>query len=454
MKQRNGAGSKRLVEATERFIRSEQKLLEVLGNRRILKKGECDHFAKDLALSAAKKRSSDVFGSAIAINRKVMAVLGSGKGSERRARVSDAEVLSELSAIAQRGGASADAFTAALTQLQRAVPFENATLFVLDRDSGNLAEAATLGEPIDLIGHVRFARGTGFSSWVAQSKKPVLLNDLHREGGSEAPTVRSFLSVPVMVQGDLVGVVNLSHSRPGAFDEESASRVALMMLPVSAMVIRVVLLREAERLGTTDEATTLFNKRAFDRSLESEMGKAKRYGHKLSVVVLDVNGAGARERTGASVAPQVLSDMGKALKRAARGSDCVARYGTDEFRIILPHTDTPEAMIAAERLRGLVEKQATARRRKITVSIGVATFPVDAQDPGALNTRAERALLASKRGSLPATPGSSVSGTVPASPAGPAVGAARGGAAGAAAGGAAGAAAGAAAPAIDKATAH
>lgn len=396
MKQRNGAGSKRLVEATERFIRSEQKLLEVLGSRRILKKNECDHFAKDLALSAAKKRSSDVFGSAIAINRKVMAVLGKGKGSDAKARVSDAEVLAELSAIAQTNASSSDAFTAALQQVQRAVPFENATLFVVDRDHGTLVEAATLGERIDLIGHVRFDRGLGFSSWVAQSRKPVLLNDLHREGGSEAPTVRSFLSVPVMVQGDLLGVVNLSHSRPGAFDEESAGRVSLMMLPVSAMVIRLVLLREEERLGTTDELTSLFNKRAFDRSLESEVGKAKRYGHKLSVVVLDVNAPG-RERPG-SVTTQVLSDMGKALKRAARGTDCVARYGADEFRILLPHTDTPEAMIAAERLRGLVEKQATARRRKVTVSIGVATFPADAQDPSALNTRAERAVLAARRG--------------------------------------------------------
>ena len=405
MKQRNGAGSKRLVEATERFIRSEQKLREVLGSRRILKKGECDHFAKDLALSAAKKRSSDVFASAIAINRKVMAVLGKGKARDGRGQVSDAEVMGELSVIAQRSASPAEAFAGALAQLQRAVPFENATLFVLDRDHGSLVEAATFGERIDLIGHVRFDRGTGFSSWVAQSRKPVLLNDLHREGGSETPDVRSFLSVPVLVQGDLIGVVNLSHSRPGAFDEESASRVSLMMLPVSAMVMRLVLLREAERLGTTDEATSLFNKRAFDRSLESELGKAKRYGHKLSVVVLDVN-AGGRERAGSCVAPHVLSDMGKALKRAARGSDCVARYGADEFRILLPHTDAPEALIAAQRLRSLVEKQATARRRKITVSIGVATFPADAQDSGALNTRAERALLAAKRGEKPvAAPG-------------------------------------------------
>ena len=75
MKQRNGAGSKRLVEATQRFIRSEQKLLEVLFARRILRKADCEHFAKDLDLSASKKRSSDVFGSAIAINKKLMAVL-------------------------------------------------------------------------------------------------------------------------------------------------------------------------------------------------------------------------------------------------------------------------------------------------------------------------------------------------------------------------------------------
>jgi diguanylate cyclase (GGDEF)-like protein len=405
MKQRNGAGSKRLVEATERFIRSEQKLLEVLGSRRILKKGECDHFAKDLALSAAKKRSSDVFASAISINRKVMAVLSKGKGSDTRARISDAEVLVALSEIAQRVAPATEAFRAALEQIGRAVSYENATLFVMDRDSRSLVEAATVGERIDLIGHVRFERGSGFSSWVAQSRKPVLLNDLHREGGSEAPSVRSFLSVPVVVQGDLVGVVNLSHSAPGAFDEESASRVSLMMLPVSAMVTRLVLQRESERLGTTDEVTTLFNKRGFDRSLESEMGKAKRYGHKLSVVVLDVGAVGARLRSGSAVTTQVLSDMGRALKRAARGSDCVARYGDDEFRILLPHTDTPEAMIAAHRLRTLVEKQATARRRKIVVNIGVATFPGDAQDPSSLNTRAERALLQAKQGdSVPPVP--------------------------------------------------
>jgi diguanylate cyclase (GGDEF)-like protein len=399
MKQRNGAGSKRLVEATERFIRSEQKLLEVLGSRRILRKAECDHFAKDLSLSAAKKRSSDVFASAIAINRKLMAMLSKGKSSTAARTVSDEEILGEIAEITARPGDAASAIRDAMAQVKRAVPFENATLFLLNRETRALEEAVTLGERVDLIGHVRFDRGHGFSSWVAEQKKPVLLNDLHREGGSEAPSVRSFLSVPVVVQGEVAAVFNVCHSRPGAFDEESAKRISLMMLPVSAMVTRLMLLREEERLGVTDVATSLYNKRAFDRSLESEMGKARRYGHKLSVVVLDLDSPGAaRPRPTQAVNSQILSDMGRALKRAARETDCVARYRTGEFRILLPHTDAPEAMIAAERLRGLVEKHAGTKRRRFTVNIGVATFPADASDPMSLNTRAERALLQAKHG--------------------------------------------------------
>ena len=399
MKQRNGAGSKRLVEATERFIRSEQKLLEVLGGRRILRKAECDHFAKDLSLSAAKKRSSDVFASAIAINRKLMAMLSKGKSSAAARTVSDEEILGEIAEITARPGDAASAIREAMAQVKRAVPFENATLFLLNRETRALEEAVTLGERVDLIGHVRFERGHGFSSWVAEQKKPVLLNDLHREGGSEAPSVRSFLSVPVVVQGEVAAVFNVCHSRPGAFDEESAKRISLMMLPVSAMITRLMLLREEERLGVTDVATSLYNKRAFDRSLESEMGKARRYGHKLSVVVLDLDSPGsARPRPSHAVNSQILSDMGRALKRAARETDCVARYRTGEFRILLPHTDTHEAMIAAERLRGLVEKHAGTKRRRFTVNIGVATFPADASDPMSLNTRAERALLQAKQG--------------------------------------------------------
>ncbi len=398
MKQRNGAGSKRLVEATERFIRSEQKLLEVLGDRRILKKAECEHFAKDLSLSAAKKRSSDVFASAVSINRKLMGILSKSRNAGARP-VSDSDVLAELGRITQSTVDPVEAFREALLQIRTAIPFENSTLFLLNRESQVLEEVVSIGSRVDLIGHVRFDRGRGFSSWVAQQRKPVLLNDLHREGGPDSVCLRSFLSVPILVQTEVVGVVNMSHSRPGAFDEESANRLALMAMPISAVAIRMLLRRERERLTTTDDVTTLYNKRHFDRNLEAEVGKAKRYGHKVSVVVLDVDGTLERKgRHGQGIGDQVLSDMGRLLKRSARGTDCVARYQGDEFRILLPHTDAARAKVAAERLRGVVERHAFPRRKKLTVHVGVATYPVEAVDPSTIvpQVEPEAAVVAGK----------------------------------------------------------
>ncbi len=378
MKQRNGAGSKRLVEATERFIRSEQKLLEVLGNRRILKKTECDHFAKDLNLSASKKRSSDVFASAISINKKLMTILSKSRAGAGVRTVSDSDILTDLGRITQTVSSPVEAFREALLQIRVAIPYENATLFLVNRETHDLEEAVSVGSRVDLIGHVRFGRGRGFSSWVALQRKPVLLNDLHRDGGADAVSLRSFLSVPILVQNETIGVINMSHSRPGAFDEDTVQRLSLMALPISAVAIRAALLRESERLATTDDLTTLYNKRHFDRSLQDELGKAKRYGHKVSVVVFDVDGSNVgRSRSGQGIGDQILSDMGRLLKRSARGTDCVARYGCDEFRILLPHTNAEAARIAAERLRSVVERHPFPRRKRLTVQVGVSTYPAD-----------------------------------------------------------------------------
>jgi diguanylate cyclase (GGDEF)-like protein len=397
MKQRNGAGSKRLVEATHRFIRSEQKLLEVLFSRRILRKADCEHFAKDLDLSASKKRSSDVFGSAIAINKKLMGVLAGSKSGTRGVKASAIDVLYEMSRVVQTIEEPSEALRQMLVQMREGIPFENATLFVTERATGKLEPVATVGEPIDLIGHVKFERGQGFSSWVAQQRKPVLLNDLHRDGGTGAPSVRSFLSVPIVLQGEAMGVINLSHSRPEAFDEESQKLLSLMGHQIAGVVNRVILRREMERLQTTDDLTMLYNKRHFDKSLDAEIEKAKRYGHKLSVLVLDIDNLKAlSERHGQPVGNEVLSDLGKLLKKFARGTDCVARYSGEEFMILLPHTDAQDARRAADRLRSVVETHSFPRRKRLTVSVGIATFPADANDSTALLVRADQSLYQSR----------------------------------------------------------
>ncbi len=399
MKQRNGAGSKRLVEATQRFIRSEQKLLEVLAARRILRKTECEHFAHDLAASAAKKRSSDVFGSAISVNKKLMASLARSRSGAGARQVTESDALQAMSDLVQRIADPAQALREALLLIRTALAYENATLFVLNRETQKYEAASSVGEPIDLIGHITFDRGKGFSSWVAQQKKPVLLNDLHREGiAADEPTVRSFLSVPVLLLGEVVGVLNLSHSRSEAFDEDSVRLVTLFGHTLAGVINRVVLKQEVERMAVTDDLTSLYNRRHLDRSLKGELDRARRYGHQVSVVVLDIDNFKAiAERNGAPMARLVLSDMGKLLKRFARTTDFVARYGDEEFALVLPHTDGAQAARAAERLRSVVEGHSFPRRKKLTVSVGVATFPADAGDPMSLLTRAGQARFQSRR---------------------------------------------------------
>jgi diguanylate cyclase (GGDEF)-like protein len=398
MKQRNGAGSKRLVEATHRFIRSEQKLLDVLRERRILRKTECEHFARDLSASAAKKRSSDVFGSAIAVNKKLMASLARSRSGAKARQISESDVLQGIGDVIQKVAEPAQALRESLGHIRAFIPYENATLFVLNRDSQKFEPVSTVGEPIDLIGHVTFDRGKGFSSWVAQQRRPVLLNDLHREGGGDAPTVRSFLSVPVLLLGEVVGVLNLSHSKAEAFDEESVRLVTLFGHSLAAVINRAILKQEVERMAVTDDLTSLYNRRHFDRSLKGEIERAKRYGHKVSVVVLDIDNFKAlAERSGGPVAKLVLSDMGKLLKKFARNTDFVARYGEEEFALLLPHTDAPQAALAAERLRGVVEGHSFPRRKKLTVSVGMATYPGDAADSLALLVRAGQSLFQARR---------------------------------------------------------
>jgi diguanylate cyclase (GGDEF)-like protein len=201
--------------------------------------------------------------------------------------------------------------------------------------------------------------------------------------------------VPILVQGEVVGVINMSHSRPSAFEEETVARVALFGLPIASVAMRAVLRRDRERMATTDTLTSLYNKRHFDQSLEVEVGRAKRYGHKVSVLVLDVDRPREpKSKTGPSAGEQILSDMGRLLKRSARTTDCIARYGYDEFRILLPHTDENRAKVAAERLRGVVEKHAFPRRRRPTVHIGIATYPTDSVLAPVTTPNLERAVEA------------------------------------------------------------
>lgn len=155
-------------------------------------------------------------------------------------------------------------------------------------------------------------------------------------------------------------------------------------------------LEQLQKFASTDGLTGIANRRAFDTVLEREVARADRNGSSVSLVMLDIDRFKRLNDThGHQRGDDVLRTVAAGLAKACREYDTAARYGGDEFAMILPNCSPEEALVAAERLRLAVAEAHSMLR--VTVSGGIATFPVDASDAVSVVTAADEALYTSKR---------------------------------------------------------
>ena len=151
-----------------------------------------------------------------------------------------------------------------------------------------------------------------------------------------------------------------------------------------------------ENLCTVDALTGLKNHRAFQEQLDSELGRALRHGHPLSLLLLDVDRFKSYNDTyGHPHGDEALKMVGQALAENARTSDIPARYGGEEFAMILTDTDTMGAVILGERLRQAVASCGSLQR-PLTASIGIATLTPGMSGVAELIAQADRALCHAK----------------------------------------------------------
>ena len=155
---------------------------------------------------------------------------------------------------------------------------------------------------------------------------------------------------------------------------------------------------ELQRASLTDGLTRVANRAAFDRRLEEEVYRAKRYKAELSLVMLDVDKFKEyNDSFGHPAGDGVLQEVARLLRSRARPSDLVARYGGEEFAVILTTTGRDSARSVAESLRATIEG-GVFPNRPITVSVGVAALGGQIADPDTLLQAADKALYAAKRG--------------------------------------------------------
>jgi diguanylate cyclase (GGDEF)-like protein len=208
--------------------------------------------------------------------------------------------------------------------------------------------------------------------------------------------VKSYLAIPVMARGSIVGVLSCWETkRKRSYGESELTIAAGLAGQASAALQNARLYEQTLAASRADPLTGLMNRRAFRERLESEVERARRYGRDLSLVVIDVDRfKRVNDTFGHQAGDRTLIRIGELLQRNRRMEDGAFRIGGDEFALLLPETGPQGATVLAERLRRRIEHAAlgTERDQPLTVSIGVSAFGDNGINVDELFERADIAL--------------------------------------------------------------
>lgn len=318
-------------------------------------------------------------------------------------RVDTLDVLNRISrVIASKVG---------LDPMLRTVARETARLFRADACTVMLLDEATdtlvfrQGHGISRreLEKITFKVGEGIAGWVARHRRPACVADVAHDrrflkvDGQNSRFV-AMLCVPLVVRGRTMGVLTLTHhSRAAVFGKSDQDLLQLFARQVSLDIEN----HRLYELSVTDGLTGAYNHKYLLKRLREEVSASRRYSQPVALAMIDIDHFKAVNDTwGHPTGDRILIDLTDLIKRNMRDCDLLARYGGEEFALILPNTARAGAVTIAERLRASTDRHAFVTpggRRRITISIGVAACPRDAEDRDGLVARADQALYAAKR---------------------------------------------------------
>ena len=212
-----------------------------------------------------------------------------------------------------------------------------------------------------------------------------------------------FVTVPLLAKDTVVGVMLVDNF----YSKQKITKDDIWKLIMFANQAGLAIenSQEFERtliLSNTDRLTGLWNYGYLQHQLNEEIKRAARFNRHLSLVMADIDFFKEfNDNYGHLTGDKLLRDLAEILRKSCREVDVVSRYGGEEFAIILPETFKEKAYSSAERIRKLVSAthfydQETKTRKKVSISIGVASYPSDAQDKESLISSADKALYAAK----------------------------------------------------------
>ncbi|MGA9055416.1 MAG: diguanylate cyclase [Terriglobia bacterium] len=272
------------------------------------------------------------------------------------------------------------------SQVRSGFGYDLVRIEVIDRERDELVVGAAAGYGDELLGR-RTRIGEGLSGVAAETGDPVLANSVAREPIYTALDiqVRSGLSLPLRYHDELLGVLSFESYREHAFAPQDVLTLQALADQLANALYNARAYQGALEEAITDGLTGLKTHRYFMEELEREWRRSTRSGNPFSVIMIDLDEfKPINDQYGHLLGDTVLRTVAKLLRDGVRQSSVVARYGGDEFSILVPEATTEEAEVLGERLRSSIEDDLFLSEHRVTASFGVGSFPEHGQTQEAI----------------------------------------------------------------------
>lgn len=302
-------------------------------------------------------------------------------------------------------------FDRTLNLLRDFLGSSNLVLFLYQPETEDLTVRKAVGDDALKYAGASFKLSEGITGIAAQSKELQYVQDISKEEHylhykSATRDQGSLVAAPIVAKDRLLGVLNLHKPECEAFNESDLQLIRATTNQLAVAIENSQLYEKTRTLSNTDELTNIPNRRYFQSILRREFVHAQRYNSAFSIIMVDIDHFKLYNDTnGHLYGDLTLTRVANLLLKNTRGIDLVARFGGEEFIILLSNTNKAHACVVAEKLRSAVanedflhtgmndEKKGT---EKISISLGIAEYPSDSNGLEALVEKADRALYAAK----------------------------------------------------------
>jgi diguanylate cyclase (GGDEF)-like protein len=262
-------------------------------------------------------------------------------------------------------------------EIQKNFNFDHIGIGLLDYGTKEVEVKAEAGTTAHATGK-RIPLGTGILGRVARSGERALVqNALPGNLTGVLPDSRAVLCIPVTYGESLLGVLNVESRNENAFSPQDVLILNTVADLLATALHNAFVFQKLQQQSITDGLTGIKTRRFFWEALSAEWKRASRSGRPFSVVLIDLDKfKEVNDTMGHFEGDLVLARVGRLLEQKSRQSNVVARYGGDEFIVLMPETGAEQAQVLAERLRQWIAADPMLGEHHVTGSFGVASFPM------------------------------------------------------------------------------